>query len=350
MSISQLSSGNTFASDNYAGIHPAVLSALTEANQGHQRAYGDDEVTARFGELVRRLFGDQALGYPVFNGTGANVVAISSLLQRWQAVICADSAHIQVDEGGAPEIAGGFKLHVVPTPDGKLTPDLVEAACLKVGDVHWAQPGAVSITQSTEFGTLYTVDEVRAIAETAHRHGLAVHLDGARLPNACAASGASLREMTTDAGVDILSLGGTKDGAMLAEAVVVLAPDRAPGAEFLRKSLTQLASKMRFVSAQLVALYDGDLWLENARHANAMAERLGLALREVDGVRLSQTPQANAVFAVLPDAVARRLMERVPFYFWNEPLGEVRFVCSFDTSEQDVEEFIAMLREELARA
>ena len=349
VSVSELTSGRAFGSDNYAGIHPQVLEALVAGNAGHERPYGDDAVTKRFGQVVRRHFGEQAEAFPMLNGTGANVVALSSLLQRWEAVICSDAAHIHTDEGGAPEVTGGFKLHALPTVDGKLTPDLVESACVGVGFVHRAQQGAVSITQATEVGTLYTVEEIAAIAEVAHRHDLPLHLDGARIANACAALGVSLREMTTDAGVDIVSLGGTKNGAMLAEAVVVLAPERATGVEFLRKTHVQLTSKMRFVSAQLVALFDGDLWLDNARHANTMAQRLAGALRGVEGVRLSQAPEANGVFVVMPGAVARRLMHRVPFYFWNEPIGEVRLMCSFDTSEADVDEFVALVREELGR-
>lgn len=349
MTLSELSSGASFASDNYAGVHPAVFEAMSRANVGHARAYGDDEVTARLAEVMCRHFGPRAETFPVLNGTGANVVALAALLQRWEAVICAESAHINTDEGGAPEVTGGFKLHPLPTPDGKLTPDLVESACVDFGFVHRAQQAAVSITQATEVGTLYTPQEIRAIADAAHRHGLAVHLDGARLANACAALGVSAAALTADVGVDVVSVGGTKNGAMLAEAVVVIDPDRVRGVEFLRKTHMQLASKMRFVSAQLLALFKGDLWLENARHANAMAVRLAGELHDVEGVRLTQTPQANGVFVVVPEGVARRLMERVPFYFWNELRSEIRLMCSFDTSEDDVTEFVRFLREELAR-
>lgn len=209
--------------------------------------------------------------------------------------------------------------------------------------------GAVSLTQTTELGTLYTPDEIRAVVDVAHRHGLPVHLDGSRIANACAALDLTLREMVLDTGIDVLSLGGTKNGAMLAEAVVVLNTERVREVEYLRKTPTQLTSKMRFISAQLVALHDGDLWLENARHANAMAARLAQELQAIDGVRLTQTPQANGVFVVPPDDAARRLMERVPSYFWNEPIGEERLMCSFDTSEGDADEFVAMVRDELAR-
>lgn len=349
MALSELSSGRAFGSDNYAGIHPRVLEAIAAVNDGHDKPYGDDATTERLRSVMRSLFGPKSEVYPVFNGTGANVVSLASLVRRWEAVICSDAAHVNSDEGGAPEVTGGFKLHALATTDGKLTPELVESACVGFGFVHRAQQAAVSITQSTEMGTLYTPDEIAALADVAHRHGLAVHLDGSRIANACAALDLTLAQMTTDLGVDIVSLGATKNGAMLAEAVVVINSERVAGVDFLRKTHMQLGSKMRFVSAQLLALFDGDLWLENARHSNAMAQRLGAALRDIDGVRLSQAPQANGVFAVLPDAVARRLMQRVPFYFWNEPMGEVRLMCSFDTSEKDVDEFAAMVREELAR-
>lgn len=347
MTLSELSSGAGFASDNYAGIHPDVLTALAEVNVGHATAYGDDPVTARLAERMRQLLGEQVETFPVFNGTGANVVALTACLQRWEAVVAAESGHINTDEGGAPEVTGGFKIHALPTPDGKLTPELLATACVDVGFVHRAQQGAVSLTQATEFGTLYTPEEIAALADVAHAHDLAVHLDGARIANACAALEVSLRDML--AHVDVVSLGGTKNGAMGAEAVVVLDPTRVRGVDFLRKTHMQLASKMRFVSAQLLGLFDGDLWLDNARHANAMARLLAAGVQEIDGVRLSQTPQANGVFVILPDAVARRLMQRVPFYFWNEPRGEVRLMCSFDTSEQDITQFLALLRQELAR-
>lgn len=260
-----------FASDNYAGVHPDVMAALVAANGGHQVAYGADVYTARLQEVMARHFGDDVEAFPVFNGTGANVVGLQAMLPRWGAVIAATTAHINVDEGGAPERVGGFKILNVVTPDGKLTPELVDTEAWGFGDEHRAQPGVVSITQSTELGTLYTVKEIKALADHAHSLGLKLHLDGSRLSNAAAALGVSLREMTTDAGVDVLSLGGTKNGAMLAEAVVVINPGAAVGVPYVRKYTMQLSSKMRFVAAQLIALYEGELWLENARHAIALA-------------------------------------------------------------------------------
>src|SRR5690606_9444001 len=241
-----------FASDNYAGLHPELFQAIAEANGVHQISYGEDAYTARLGEVIRAEFGEQAEVFPVFNGTGANVVSLTSLLPRWGAVIATTTAHIHSDEGGAPEKMTGLKLFVVPTPDGKLTPELIATEAWGWGDEHRAQPLAVSITQSTELGTIYTPDEVRAIADFAHEHGMALHVDGDRSWNAAAALGVPCREFTTDAGVDILSVGGTKIGALGAEAVVVLDPERASGLVYLRKTTMQLASKMRFASAQLL--------------------------------------------------------------------------------------------------
>ncbi|MBK8461321.1 MAG: threonine aldolase [Micropruina sp.] len=337
-----------FASDNYSGIHPEILAAIGAANSGHQSSYGNDLYTARWQEVVREHFGSQAEAFPMFNGTGANVAALQAALPRWGAVVCAQSAHINVDEGGAPERMGGLKLYSIPTPDGKLTPDLVDTEARGFGDEHRAQPLALSITQSTEFGTLYTPDEIRALTDRAHQHGMVVHLDGARLSNAAAALGVSLAALTTDVGVDVVSLGGTKNGAMGAEAIVVLRPGAAPGLTFVRKYTMQLASKMRFISAQLVALYEGDLWHRNASHANAMAARLRAALEGVPGVVFSQPTQANGVFVRLPAGVADAVRQRFFFYDWDASVNEVRWMCSFDTTTDDVDAFAALVREACA--
>ncbi len=339
-----------FASDNYAGIHPEVLAALADANDGHQVSYGEDAYTARLGEVMREQFGAQAEVFPVFNGTGANVVALTALLPRWGAVVATTTAHIHSDEGGAPEKVTGLKLFVVPTPDGKLTPELIATEAWGWGDEHRAQPLAVSITQTTELGTLYTPAEVRAIADWAHEHGMALHMDGARIWNAAAALGVPFREFTVDAGVDILSFGGTKIGLLGAEAVVVLDPSRVDGIVFLRKSTMQLASKMRFMSAQLLALFDGGLGLAAASHANAMAARLRGALEELalPGLGFSQATQANAVFAVLDNAAADRIREKVRFYDWNRAAGEVRWMTAFDTTEADVDAFVEVVRATLS--
>ena len=341
-----------FASDNYAGAHPEVLAAIAAANGGHQAAYGEDQYTAKLTDVVRSHFGERAETFPVFNGTGANVVALTSVLPRWGAVVTTATAHIHTDEAGAPERMTGLKLLTVPARDGKLTPELVAREAWGWGDEHRAQPLAVSITQTTELGTLYTPDEVRAISDYAHERGMVVHMDGARLWNAAAALGVGFRQFTTDAGVDILSLGGTKNGLLGAEAVVVLNPDRATGLIYLRKLTMQLSSKMRFASAQLLALFEDDLGLRSAAHANAMAQRLRTAL-EADAtlgdLAFTQDTQANAIFATVPNDVADRIRERVRFYDWDRARGEVRWMTAWDTTPEDIDRFVAIVAEEFAR-
>ena len=344
-----------FASDNYAGVHPEVLDSLATANGGHQISYGEDLYTQRLQQVVRAEFGDAAEAYPVFNGTGANVVALTAVLPRWGAVVTTATAHIHSDEAGAPERVSGLKLFTVPAPDGKLTPELIETEAWGWGDEHRAQPLAVSITQTTELGTLYTPAEVRAVADFAHEHAMALHMDGARIWNAAAALGVPFREFTSDAGVDILTFGGTKNGLLGAETIVVIDPARVEGMMYLRKLSMQLASKMRFMSAQLLALFDDGLGLRSADHANAMASRLrgaldaGIADGDIRGLSFSQQTQANAVFAVLPSDAADRIRERVHFYDWNRAEGEVRWMCSWDTTQSDVDGFVSAIREELAR-
>lgn len=341
-----------FASDNYSGVHDDVLAAIASANGGHQVAYGEDEYTARLQDVFAHHFGEGVEAFPVFNGTGANVTGLQSMLPRWGAVIAASTAHINVDEGGAPERVAGIKILTVPTDDGKLTPELVDREAWGWGDEHRAQPLVVSITQSTELGTLYSPDEIRALAEHAHERGMRLHLDGARISNAAAALDLPLRAFTRDVGVDVLSFGGTKNGAMLGEAIVVLDTAASEGLTYLRKLNMQLASKMRFVSAQLIALLEGDLWLRNASHANGMARRLragveaGLADGSIRGVTFTQPTQANGVFATLPDGVADRLRQSFRFYDWDAARNEVRWMCSFDTTEADVDAFVAAIARE----
>ncbi len=338
-----------FASDNYSGVHPEVLAAIAAANEGHQIAYGEDAYTARLQEVFAAHFGAGVQAFPVFNGTGANVTALQSMLPRWGAVIAASTAHINVDEGGAPERVAGIKILNVPTEDGKLTPDLVDREAWGWGDEHRAQPLVVSITQSTELGTLYTPDEIRALADHAHARGMRLHLDGARIANAAAALDLPLRAFTSDVGVDVLSFGGTKNGALGGEAIVVLDPEASEGLLFLRKLNMQLASKMRFISAQLIALLEGDLYLRNARQANAMAQRLragveaGIADGSITGVSFTQPTQSNGVFATLPDGIAEQLRTAFRFYDWDASRNEVRWMCSFDTTEADVDAFVAEL-------
>ena len=341
------SSARGFKSDNCAGVHPEILAAIGAANGGHQPSYGGDVYTARLREVFRGHFGERAEAYPVFNGTGANVIGLQSMTEPWSAVICAETAHINLDEGGAPEKVAGLKLLSVPTPDGKLTPALIDRWAHGWGDEHRAQPRVVSITQSTELGTLYTAEEIAAISAHAHELGMTVHMDGTRLANAAAALDLPFRAFTTDAGVDVLSFGGTKNGLLYGEVIVVLDPDAVRGVPYLRKAAMQLSSKMRFVSAQFIALLEGDLWLRSAGHANAMAGRLHEAIRHLPGVEVDRLPQANAVFVRLDKGVAARLGKRFRFESWDEGTGEVRWVCSFDTTEADVDALATALAEEV---
>ena len=349
-----------FASDNYAGVHPAVMAAMADVNHGHEVAYGEDSVTARFDEVVRELFGPNAVGFPIFNGTGANVVALQAATKRWEAVICASSAHIHVDEGGAPEKMAGLKLWTIPTSDGKITAEQVAGQIFDIGVVHRAQPGVVSITNTTEMGTLYQVDEIRALADIAHANGLLLHLDGARISNAAAALGMSFKQFTTDAGVDLVSLGGTKIGAMAAEAVIVTDASTERGralAEampFLRKTSMQLASKMRFMSAQLIALFENqaELAIANARHANAMAARLYEGVVRIaqahPEVSVENPAEANAVFPVLPSSLTEKLQQDYRFYVWNQETGQVRWMCAWDTTVEDVDGLLGKLEQNLS--
>jgi threonine aldolase len=308
-----------FASDNYAGVHPEVLEKLAEVNAGHQIAYGDDEVTAELSEVMKKHFGKTAQVFPVFNGTGANVVSLQAMCRPWEAVVCAAGAHINVDEGGAPEKVAGLKLHTIPTPDGKLTPELIETQAWGFGNEHRAQPKVVSITQSTELGTIYTPEEIRAIADQAHKKGMLLHLDGARISNAAAALGVPMR----------------------AEAVLVLNPEFSDVIKYVRKSAMQLGSKMRFISAQLLALYENDLWLRSATHANSMATKLYEGVKDL--VRVEK-PQANALFPYLDPKVTEDLQKEFKFYVWDHLTGQVRWMCSWDTTEQDVDAFVALIR------
>jgi threonine aldolase len=332
-----------FNSDNYAPVLPEVMAALAAANEGHAPAYGADAVTARVEASIREAFGERARAFLVLNGTAANVVALRSMLRPWQGVVCAETAHLNVDEGGAPEAMAGIKLLTVPAADGKLTPELVATRLVRIGDEHAVQPGVVSVTQSTELGTVYTPGELAALAEQAHANGMRLHVDGARLANAAAGLDVPLRAITTDVGVDAVSFGGTKAGLMLGEAVVLLGEDLAPALPYLRKQSMQLASKMRYVAAQFEALLEGELWRRSAAHANAMAARLAAAVRGLDGVTLSRDVQANVVFAVLPPGVAERLQEQWGFYTWDERTGEVRWMCSHDTRPEDVDAFAAAI-------
>ena len=334
-----------FASDNYAGVHPDVLARIADVNAGHMVSYGDDPVTAEAVDRFRSLLGEHVEVFFVFNGTGANVTSLQSILRPWQNVICTQTAHINWDEAGAPERFLGSKLVDIETPDGKLTPALIRENFIGRGDVHHVQPTVVSITQSTELGTLYSLEEVRSIADTTHELGMYLHMDGARICNAAASLGVELRETTADVGVDVLSFGGTKNGLMGGEAVVIFRPELAENTPFIRKQQMQLASKMRFISAQFLALFDDDLWRRNATHANAMATRLHDAVVDIPGVTITQAVAANGVFATLPAAAIPKLQEAYHFYTWDEAAHEVRWMCSWDTTEDDIDGFARLVAE-----
>lgn len=330
-------SGRGFASDNASGAHPAIIEAMAAANAGHVHAYGADEWTERARELIRHEFGERAEVFFVFNGTGANCTALQAVMRRHNAVICPASAHINSDECGAPERFTGGKILAVPTPDGKLTPGLISGSITNVGFEHASQPSVVSITQSTEYGTVYRPEELAAIVATARDHGLKVHIDGARLANAAATLDCTLGEAV--GGADIVSFGATKNGAVLAESVVFVDPDLADEFKYVRKQSAQLASKMRFISAQYVALLEDGLWRRNAENANSMARLLAERVESIDGVRITQPVEANEIFAVLPREAIAPLVEEFDFYVWDERTGEVRWVTSWDTTAEDVARF-----------
>lgn len=329
-----------FASDNTAPVHPRVLEWLTRVNHGATVAYGDDQWSAQVRDWMCDQFGDGTESFLVWNGTGANVVALRALTRPYQAVICAATAHINVDECGAPELMTGCKLIDLPSSDGKVTPDQVRAAVQRVGDQHAVQPAVLAVTQVTEYGTVYSRDELAMVCETAHELGLRVFMDGSRLANAAASLDLPLRAFTRDIGVDALAFGATKNGGMGAEAVVVFDPGLAAELKYLRKQSAQLASKGRYLAAQFLALADDDLWLANARQANAMAQRLARGVRDLAGITITQPVNASAVFARLPRTVIEHLQRDFHFYVWDERADEVRWMTNWATTEADVDEFI----------
>lgn len=320
------------------------MQALVQANEGHSPAYGADPWTERATAKFHELLGRRSQVIFTWGGTGANIVGLQCLLRPWQAVICADTAHIAVDECGAPEHFTGSKLISVPTADGKLTPSLIKAQLAGIGDEHHVQPRVVSITQSTEMGTVYSVDELAEIADFAHGNGLVVHLDGARISNAAVALGCNPGDLVVPTGVDVLTFGGTKNGLMYGEAVIFLTEGHGVDARFVRKQAAQLPSKMRFVAAQFDALLTGDLWASNAAHANAMATELYRCVRSVPGVEVLNEPQVNSLFVKLPSEAVGPLMDWSPFWVWDQAESLVRWMCSFDTTAEDVERFAEGVR------
>jgi threonine aldolase len=332
----------SFASDNFAGAHPRVVEAVAAANTGHVMAYGGDVHTAECEARFRDLFGPVAQTFLTFTGTGANVLALATMLKPAQAIVCAKSSHIAVDETGAPERILGAKLIDLPSDDGKVRPEQLDELAHLIGVTHHAQPGVVSLTQSTELGTLYTADEITSLCETAHRLGMSVHVDGARIANAVAAQGgtiATLRALTVDAGVDVLSFGGTKNGLLGGEAVVYLNPELAIPARFVRKQVTQLASKMRFVAAQFNAVLDDGLWITLATHANEMAAHLHRRVAGIDAVELGEPPRVNSLFPRLPSAAIEPLRAWCFFWDWDVTSHQVRWMTSWDTTVDDVDVF-----------
>jgi threonine aldolase len=332
-----------FASDNNAGVHPEILSAITGVNEGHVIAYGDDPYTTRAVSRMKEIFGKETEVFFVFTGTASNVLGLSTVTQPYHAVICPDTSHIHVDECGAPEKFTGCKLLAVETPDGKLNVGKIVSQMHGIGFEHHVQPRVVSITQSTEMGTIYSRVEIREIADYAHENGLILHMDGARISNAAAALDCDFHEITGGAGVDVLSFGGTKNGMMYGEAVVFFDRNLCTDFKYRRKQGMQLASKMRYIAAQFEAYLTDDLWRKNAQHANLMARRLHDAVSGIPGVEITQEVLSNAVFARIPTALIPILQEQYFFYVWDESTSEVRWMCSFDTREEDIEGFAGLL-------
>lgn len=333
-----------FASDNNAGVHQEILKAIGEANTGHVTGYGADPWTEEAEALFRHHFGHETEIFFVFNGTGANVVALSALTSPFHAVICASTAHIHTDECGAPEKFTGCKLLAVNTPDGKLTPELVRPHLHGFGFEHHAQPRVISISQVTEMGTLYQPGEISALASLAHDHGMFLHMDGARISNAAAALDLPFRTFSRDCGVDVLSFGGTKNGMLSGEAVLFFNPACASSVKYIRKQSMQLFSKMRFTSAQFLAFFKDDLWKKSALHANKMAKILESEIRTIPGITITQKVEANGIFAIVPRKIITPLQEKYFFYVWDEEAPEVRWMTSFDTTEEEIRDFARLIR------
>jgi threonine aldolase len=336
-----------FASDNNAGVHPEILKAIEKVNEGHVVAYGDDPYTRQALNHLKDVFGPGTEAYFVFIGTAANVLGVGAFTRPYHSIMCAETAHMHTDECGAPEKWTGCKLLTVPTTDGKITVEGISRHIHDIGFEHHSQPRVISITQATEMGTVYTPEEIRKITDYAHRNHMYVHMDGARISNAAASLGIGLKELTAGTGIDVLSFGGTKNGLMYGEAIVFFNSQFTEHFKYQRKQGMQLASKMRFIAVQFDRYLKDNLWLENARHANRMAHLLAEKVRLIPGVRITQKVEANAVFATIPDEIIAPLQEEYFFYVWNEPASEVRWMCSYDTTEDDIDKFTACIREKI---
>lgn len=337
-------SKRSFASDNNAGVHPEILKAIKAANDGHVIAYGGDAITARAVKQFQKHFGREIAVYFVFGGTGANVLGLKAITQSFQTIICAETAHVHVDECGAPENFTGCKLVLVPTTDGKLRVEQIKPRLYGVGVEHHVQPGVISVSQATEMGTVYTKKELKTLATFAHDNGMFLHVDGARIANAAVSLGVTLKEITADVGVDVLSFGGTKNGMMYGEAVVFFDQEWAADFKYIRKQGMQLPSKMRFIAAQFEALLSGNLWRRNATHANRMAQILGGELAKLSQVKITQPVETNGVFATIPRKYITALQKKYFFYVWDEEISEVRLMASFDTTEEDIRDFVKFVR------
>jgi threonine aldolase len=338
------------ASDNYSGVHPDIFQAMLAANHDTVPAYGSDVYTARAEKKFREHFGEDIDVFFVFNGTAANVTALTAMTHSYQAVICADTAHIYMHECGAPGKFTGAALLLVPAVHGKVTIDQIKKHLTGIGDQHMVQPAVISISQVTEHGTVYTPDEIKTIADFAHDHQLLLHMDGARISNAAASLNLDLRSVSRDAGVDVLSFGGTKNGMMFAEAVVFFNSEffnssLAKNFLYIRKQSMQLASKMRFISAQFEALLSNDLWRHNATHANHLATLLSDQLARIPAIKITQPAQANSVYAIIPKTLVPILQEKADFYIWNESLSEARLMTSFASTEQEINEFVTYAKQ-----
>ncbi len=334
----------SFASDNYSGMHPEILHAIQQANTEHTGSYGNDPYTDQATQKFKEYFGNDIQVFFVYNGTGANVLGLSTLIKSFNSIICPDLAHINVDESTAPEKFLGCKIIGVPAPDGKLTPEAVEERIIRIQDQHHPQAKVISISQSTEYATVYSIEEIKALASIAEKYNLYLHMDGSRISNAAVSLEKEFKAFTRDVGVDVLSFGGTKNGMMIGEAIVFFDPALAADFKYTRKQGMQLHSKMRFISAQFDALLSNNLWKRNAEHANRMATLLEQKLKEVSSVKITQKVDANGVFAILPGDIIEKIQEEIFFYIWNDKTNECRFMCSFDTTKEDVDTLINAIR------
>ncbi len=333
-----------FASDNNAGIHPEILKAIENANTGHSIGYGHDMWTREATRLLKDEFGDSTEVYFVLTGTGANILGLMSLLHSFNSIICAETSHIHTDECGSPEKFTGCKVIPVPTSDGKIHPSEVEKYLHGFDFEHHSQPGIVSITQATEMGTVYSVKEIRELADLIHQHGMFLHMDGARISNAAVSLDLNFREITVDSGVDVLSFGGTKNGMMLGEAVLFFNPELSVHSKYYRKQAAQLYSKMRFVGSQFIPYLRDKIWKTNAGHSNRMAKLLESKIRKISQIKITQKVEANGVFAIVPKDLIPALQKEYFFYVWDDQTGEVRWMTSFDTTEEDVLNFTKLIR------